>query len=101
MPAGYLAIHLLGLLTGTIVVPPSPSHFRRARKQLKQNEDPNEPTRPLPRLDAPRDNSKTSTELFSYSFLFWTFVVGIVLARGNDVVSRRLVRSRHPALLHS
>lgn len=27
---GYLALHLLGLAIGTLILPPSPSHFRRA-----------------------------------------------------------------------
>ncbi|QRV84885.1 hypothetical protein RhiJN_12901 [Ceratobasidium sp. AG-Ba] len=31
---GYLALHLLGLAIGTLILPPSPSHFRRALSGL-------------------------------------------------------------------
>ncbi|QRV98928.1 hypothetical protein RhiJN_26947 [Ceratobasidium sp. AG-Ba] len=31
---GYLALHLLGLAIGTLILPPSPSHFRRALSAL-------------------------------------------------------------------
>ncbi|KAF8607314.1 hypothetical protein BDV93DRAFT_488337 [Ceratobasidium sp. AG-I] len=31
---GYLALHLLGLAIGTLILPPSPSHFRRAVSAL-------------------------------------------------------------------
>ncbi|KAG9122194.1 Glucosaminyl phosphatidylinositol (GlcN-PI) nositol acylation protein [Ceratobasidium sp. 392] len=32
--AGYLALHLFGLAIGTLILPPSPSHFRRAVSEL-------------------------------------------------------------------
>ncbi|CAL1710321.1 unnamed protein product [Somion occarium] len=35
---GYLAIHLLGLSTGTLVLPPSPSYFRRQQDLLRQRQ---------------------------------------------------------------
>lgn len=87
---GYLAIHLLGLATGLLVIPSSPSYFRRMRKQLRLNAENSESARPLPKFDSPRDNGKTATELFSYSVVWWTLVGLIVLARGNQAVSRRL-----------
>ncbi|KAG8786569.1 Glucosaminyl phosphatidylinositol (GlcN-PI) nositol acylation protein [Ceratobasidium sp. 428] len=31
---GYLALHLFGLAIGTLILPPSPSHFRRAVSEL-------------------------------------------------------------------
>lgn len=31
---GYLALHLLGMATGTLILPTSPSHFRRAISEL-------------------------------------------------------------------
>ncbi|TBU26304.1 GWT1-domain-containing protein [Dichomitus squalens] len=34
---GYLAIHLLGLSTGTLVLAPSPSYFRRRQQQLAEH----------------------------------------------------------------
>ncbi|KAI0073556.1 hypothetical protein K474DRAFT_1686168 [Panus rudis PR-1116 ss-1] len=33
---GYLAIHLMGLSTGTLVLPPSPSYFRRQQESLRK-----------------------------------------------------------------
>ncbi|KAH9934551.1 GWT1-domain-containing protein [Epithele typhae] len=35
---GYLAIHLLGLSTGTLVLAPSPSYFRRRQQQLRRRD---------------------------------------------------------------
>ncbi|EJD51891.1 GWT1-domain-containing protein [Auricularia subglabra TFB-10046 SS5] len=87
---GYLAIHLLGLTTGLLVIPSSPSYFRRMRKQLRLNAENSEAARPLPKFDGQRDNGKTATELFSYSVVWWVLVGLIVLMRGNQSVSRRL-----------
>ncbi|PIL36018.1 hypothetical protein GSI_01678 [Ganoderma sinense ZZ0214-1] len=41
---GYLAIHLLGLSTGTLLLAPSPSYFRRQQQQIAQHAAGQRPT---------------------------------------------------------
>lgn len=94
---GYLAIHLLGLSTGTLVLPPSPSFFRRRQEaqarssKRRRNSDPTEDSRNS--LSDPRQNSKTATELCSYTVVWWC-VLGLatLLRIGGEGVSRRMVR---------
>ncbi|KAA1475282.1 GWT1-domain-containing protein [Dentipellis sp. KUC8613] len=96
---GYLAIHLLGLSTGTFLLPPSPSYFRRRQRE-----------RPLKRRDSTvsdlhtgkpvtttirRENDKTAIELFSYAFIWWTLFFACRYFRIDDGVSRRLVNLQY------
>ncbi|KAK2460809.1 hypothetical protein APHAL10511_007279 [Amanita phalloides] len=85
---GYLSIHLLGLSIGTLILPPSPSWFRRMVKhtrdtlnkrivtdvRLSINGQP--PSQIVP-LSSPRQAGKTSTELCAYALL-WSVLSGIV-----------------------
>ncbi|KAH7106982.1 GWT1-domain-containing protein [Auriculariales sp. MPI-PUGE-AT-0066] len=112
---GYFAIHLLGLLTGTITIPPSPGHFRRALKEVQRDLKIRHPSKseeesdsgdeaeeqdsflrkqqrkqPITVLGGRRDNGKVMTELFSYSLLWWFATAIMVLVKGNEAVSRRL-----------
>ena len=99
---GYLAIHLLGLSAGTLVLPPSPSFFRRRQQALadkltkrrisdaglKHDKDLD--------LAGPRQTGKTATELCAYSIVWWSFLGLTKLAdfQGQwGEVSRRMVRS--------
>ncbi|KAK7053023.1 Glucosaminyl phosphatidylinositol (GlcN-PI) nositol acylation protein [Paramarasmius palmivorus] len=89
---GYLAIHLLGLTTGTLILPPSPSYFRRIQKQLRfgVKKDTDAPDK---NLDSPRQDDKTATELCAYAVLWW-ISMGVTRALhldGGDGASRRLV----------
>ncbi|KAG8743284.1 Glucosaminyl phosphatidylinositol (GlcN-PI) nositol acylation protein [Ceratobasidium sp. 414] len=42
---GYLALHLFGLAIGTLILPPSPSHFRRAVSELTAGSNTAPPSR--------------------------------------------------------
>ncbi|KAI0249277.1 GWT1-domain-containing protein [Lactifluus subvellereus] len=98
---GYLAIHLLGLSTGTLVLPHSPSYFRRQQAAARRRRDSNGNARTDPtttttqqRVSMPlhRENDKTATELFSYAVIYWTlFGVSRYFDIGGPGVSRRLV----------
>ncbi|KAJ7039128.1 GWT1-domain-containing protein [Mycena alexandri] len=81
---GYLAIHLLGLSTGTLVLPPTPAFFRRMHTQKRDGGDRNE-------LGAPRQNDKTAIELASYAMVWWA-VLGVMSLPGlrvDEGVSRQ------------
>ncbi|KAF5310303.1 hypothetical protein D9611_012038 [Ephemerocybe angulata] len=83
---GYLAIHLLGLSAGTLILPPTPSFFRRRQqaiaaevKKPKRADTNNDDTPGTPYnkdldLQAPRQLGKTATELCSYAILWWTLL---------------------------
>lgn len=88
---GYLSIHLLGLSIGTLILPPSPSWFRRLIKHQKDALDRRRTRKiddthfsanrlsldqmtPLP---SPRHIGKTSTELCAYALL-WSVSCGII-----------------------
>ncbi|KAH9956341.1 GWT1-domain-containing protein [Russula dissimulans] len=101
---GYLAIHLLGLSTGTLIIPHSPSYFRRlqAAIQRRQKSDAgartgrsqSSPSTTEDRVSMPvhRKNGKTATVLFSYAVIYWTlFGISRYLHIGGHGVSRRLV----------
>jgi glucosaminylphosphatidylinositol acyltransferase len=69
---GYLAIHLIGLSTGAIILPPSPSYLRRPQF-----------------ANAPRQNDKTAIELAAYTLIWWSlFFISTFLTQG---ASRRMV----------
>ena len=105
---GYLAIHLIGLSAGTLLLPPSPSYFRRVQAQLRlsssatlrtdtsdpgydSSDDDTPSRRRSTRVQQRRENDKTATELCSYAAVWWT-MFGLVsyLHTGGDV-SRRVV----------
>jgi phosphatidylinositol glycan class W len=96
---GYVAIHLLGLSTGTLLLPPSPSHFRRRQQAFIENSHRKSvpkfnPSDERPGIPVQRQNDKTAAELFSYAAVWWSMMGLIrILGVGNDV-SRRMVFSR-------
>ncbi|KAI0089613.1 GWT1-domain-containing protein [Irpex rosettiformis] len=103
---GYFSIHLIGLSTGTILLPPSPGFFRKLQHELQNHRGPasvvNEPnsdsesdndtpSRRRPRIRFRRENDKTATELCSYAVVWWV-VLGTTLAMNiGGGVSRRVV----------
>ncbi|KAI0356839.1 GWT1-domain-containing protein [Trametes cingulata] len=111
---GYLAIHLLGLSTGTLVLAPTPSYFRRRQQQLARpnavparprtpssdsdSDDDTTPTPvPAPALEQRRENDKTATELCSYAVLWWVSLGLLKLLGVGGGVSRRLVNVQYVA----
>lgn len=97
---GYLAIHLLGLSAGTLVLPPSPSFFRRRQQaladKLTKRRISDAGLKPDKDLDlaGPRQTGKTATELCSYSIVWWSFLGLTKLANFKGQwggVSRRMV----------
>ncbi|KAJ7450043.1 GWT1-domain-containing protein [Mycena galericulata] len=77
--AGYLSIHLLGLAIGTLVLPPTPSFFRRLRTGRTSPVD----------LRAPRQDDKTAIELASYSIVWWALLGLASVVRVDEGVSRQ------------
>jgi len=63
---------MLGLSIGTIVLPPSPSYFRRMLAERSRID-----------LSAPRQNDKMAIELASYSIVWWA-VLGFTRLIGMD-----------------
>ncbi|KAH8986440.1 GWT1-domain-containing protein [Lactarius hatsudake] len=89
---GYLAIHLLGLSTGTLVIPYSPSYFRRRQAAARKRRNSDAPARRVSMSTPHRENDKTATELFSYAVVYWTlFGISRYLHVGGPDASRRLV----------
>lgn len=108
--SGYLAVHLLGLSTGTLLLPPTPSYFRKRQQELararsprrsahthdsdSESDDSTGPQR-LRQTHAStverRENDKTAIELCSYAVLWWVLLGGSKLLGIGDGVSRRLV----------
>ncbi|KAH9173899.1 GWT1-domain-containing protein [Lactarius sanguifluus] len=89
---GYLAIHLLGLSTGTLVIPYSPSYFRRRQAAARKRRNSDAPARRVSMSMPHRENDKTATELFSYAVIYWTlFGISRYLHIGGPDASRRLV----------
>ncbi|KAG7095944.1 hypothetical protein E1B28_006628 [Marasmius oreades] len=94
--AGYFAIHLLGLTTGTLILPPSPSYFRRIHRHLQQRRgahDTSNTVDPLKKLTSTRQDDKTATELCAYTVVWWILFGSTRLLRfdGGSGASRRLV----------
>ncbi|PPR06511.1 hypothetical protein CVT24_002625 [Panaeolus cyanescens] len=101
---GYFSLQLLGLSTGTIVLPPTPSFFRRRQKALgskknkRRTSDADSPVDDHD-LSAPRKTGKTATELCSYAILWWTLLgltrlIGVEGKWGPDGgISRRMVNA--------
>ena len=84
--SGYLSLHIMGLSLGTIILPPSPSFFRKQQRHLFKGGN----FQSLPKLDpsTPRQSAKTTIELFSYAVVWWTL---LALVRHGLQVSRRMV----------
>ncbi|KAG8216125.1 GWT1-domain-containing protein [Butyriboletus roseoflavus] len=84
---GYLSLHIMGLSLGTIILPPSPSFFRK--QQVILFEGGNSNSQRVTKLDssAPRRDAKTTVELFSYALVWWTL---LALVRRGHKVSRRM-----------
>ena len=95
--SGYVAIHLLGLSLGTIILPSSPSYFRRQQKALqptrkRRDSNAGHPSqgKDLP-FSSSRQTGKAATELASYAFIWWSLLgLARLCGIGNDV-SRRMV----------
>ncbi|KAJ4491171.1 GWT1-domain-containing protein [Lentinula edodes] len=87
---GYFSIHLLGLTTGLLLLPPSPSYFRRIQRSL-QTHSLND--RALAERYAVRQNGKTATELSGYLVLWWALMglCSLLKLDGGNGVSRRMV----------
>ena len=87
---------------GTLVLPHSPSYFRRQQAAVRRRRDSNGSARTdsatitaQRRVSIPlhRENDETATELFSYAVIYWTlFGVSRYFDIGGPGVSRRLVR---------
>lgn len=113
---GYLSIHTFGLLMGTLLLPPSPSKFRRMRKQRNDGSWTNSAmkleTDPIPDDEHRRQPVKAAIELFSYAMAWWTLLGILAIAlpfttttvispltmetvaiQHKSTISRRLVRS--------
>lgn len=103
---GYLAIHLLGLSAGTVLLPPSPSFFRRMQHVLQNpnasltddhasrsgsESDDDTPGRKRARVGYRRENDKTATELCSYAVVWWVTLGAIRLLGTGGGISRRVV----------
>ncbi|KAF9018028.1 GWT1-domain-containing protein [Hymenopellis radicata] len=87
---GYLAIHIFGLSTGTLILPPSPSYFRRFQRRFSETGSFGLGEQ---RSYKRRKNAKAAMELFSYTVLWWT-CMGLVRGLqidGKEGVSRRVV----------
>ncbi|GJJ14751.1 hypothetical protein Clacol_009019 [Clathrus columnatus] len=82
---GYLAIHMLGLLIGTVVLPPSPSDFKRLKEQSKKIN-----SSKIPYKEQPRQDSKTAVELCSYAIVWWFLLLSANAINIGQGVSRRL-----------
>ena len=86
---------------GTLIIPHSPSYFRRQQAAAKRcrndvgvstEDDSIKHQVPVPVY---RENDKTATELFSYAVIYWAlFGISKYLHIGGPDVSRRLVCSR-------
>jgi glucosaminylphosphatidylinositol acyltransferase len=103
-----LAIHLLGLSTGTILLPPTPSYFRRRQRAPLPRKNANVDTdtdndsdsddvnhkvfpKPQRKASSQRQNDKTAIELCSYAVVWWV-LMGLTRVFGiGKGVSRRMV----------
>ncbi|KAJ3826791.1 GWT1-domain-containing protein [Lentinula raphanica] len=87
---GYFAIHLLGLTTGLLLLPPSPSYFRRIQRSLRAH---TLNDRELAERYSVRQNDKTATELSGYSVMWWALMglCSLLKLDGGHGPSRRMV----------
>ncbi|KAF9531283.1 GWT1-domain-containing protein [Crepidotus variabilis] len=92
---GYLSIHILGLSTGILVLPPSPGFFRRRQKLLLDTSTKSTTPTNLPSLSSARQTDKTATELCAYSIMWWAAVGAVGWIDASGAVSRRLVNLRY------
>ncbi|KZV75704.1 hypothetical protein PENSPDRAFT_647000 [Peniophora sp. CONT] len=112
---GYLALHILGLATGTTTLPPSPSFFRRQQHSLdkretrkKRDDSDDEQTDDedetgsnsgagtgITQVQVHRENDKTATELFSWACVYWFLLGACALFNIDAGVSRRMVNLRY------
>ncbi|KAI0736482.1 GWT1-domain-containing protein [Fomitopsis betulina] len=101
---GYLAVHLLGLSTGTLILPPTPTYFSKRLRELtgmrprrahdSDSESDDSDAGPRPRASpapARRENDKTATYLCGYAALWWAFLGASQLANVGGGISRRVV----------
>ena len=91
---GYLALHLLGLSTGTMILPHSPSYFRRQQLETlkaRTRRDSNAGPTAMSGTNIQREDDKTATELAAYATLWWTFLGLTSFLDSVAGVSRRLV----------
>ncbi|KAG0697135.1 GWT1-domain-containing protein [Suillus ampliporus] len=82
---GYASIHILGLSLGTVILPPSPSFFRKQQQLLLDGPSAQRPNKLDP--SAPRQNAKIVIELMSYSVVWWML---LAFTRLGIDVSRRM-----------
>ncbi|OJA17265.1 hypothetical protein AZE42_03028 [Rhizopogon vesiculosus] len=82
---GYVSIHIMGLSLGTIILPPSPSFFRKQQQLFLDGPSSYQPNKLDP--SAPRQNAKIVIELLSYSVVWW--MLSAFTQLGMDV-SRRM-----------
>ncbi|KAG2146444.1 GWT1-domain-containing protein [Suillus bovinus] len=82
---GYVSIHILGLSLGTVILPPSPSFFRKQQQELLDGPSSYQPRKLDP--SAPRQNAKIVIELLSYSVVWWML---LAFVRLGLEVSRRM-----------
>lgn len=83
---GYFAVHILGLALGTLLLPPSPSFFRRQQSVFAGGTKRQKPT-----LDTRRDDGKATVELSAHTIMWWSLTL---LTKYLDIgggVSRRMV----------
>lgn len=114
---GYLALHLLGLSAGTVLLPSSPSYFRRMQESLRnpnvplsrgddhrsdsESDDDLPNKKPKGRIQHRRENDKTATELFSYAVLWWMAFGVVTLAGIGYGISRRMVSTSFRACINA
>ncbi|KAF8584602.1 GWT1-domain-containing protein [Ramaria rubella] len=92
---GYLAIHVLGLLTGTIILPPSPSDFRRVQQNIRHETSERPSSSVKTTKSRSRQDVKAAIELCSYAVVWWTLLgIGSLTGLGGGV-SRRLANARY------
>ncbi|KZT66714.1 hypothetical protein DAEQUDRAFT_674575 [Daedalea quercina L-15889] len=111
---GYLAIHLLGLSTGTLLLPSTPSYFRKRQQELvadnvqssrhrprvqdsdSESDDDDTGSQRAPAAPAlRRENDKTAIELCGYAVLWWVLLGASKLFDVGGGVSRRLVNLQY------
>ena len=101
-PTGYLAIQLVGLSVGTLILPPSPSFFRRRQAALTpqtHKRRSSDAADAAPDLSAPRQTGKMATELCAYAAMWWGLLGLARITRvdgrwsAGEGVSRRIVRA--------